>query len=83
MSIAAILLAVEMADDDRPLLEIARLYAKALGARLYLVHVMPAAPAFVGLPRTLEAAPAARAEAIEVGYAYDRQPGGGAGARGP
>ncbi len=72
MGVASILLAVEMADDDRPLLEVALLYAKAFGARLYLVHVMPAEPGFVGLPKALEAARPAGAEKIEVGYAYDR-----------
>jgi nucleotide-binding universal stress UspA family protein len=72
MTVAAILLAVEMADDDQPLLKVAELYAKALGARLYLVHVMPAEPAFVGRPKTIEAAPAADTEDVEVGYAYDR-----------
>jgi nucleotide-binding universal stress UspA family protein len=74
MSVAAILLAVEMADDDRRLLEVGERYAKAFGARLYLIHVVPAAPAFVGLPKTLEATRRpARAAAVEVGYAYDRR----------
>jgi nucleotide-binding universal stress UspA family protein len=72
MSVAAILLAVEMADDDRPLLEVAERYAKAFGARLYLVHVMPAEPAFVGLPKALEAACPGGSGRVEVGYAYDR-----------
>ena len=80
MSIGAILVAIELSEDDRPLLEVAQLYAKALGAKLYLVHVMPAAPDFVGLPKEGEAEPAG-GEAVgpgletgdvEVGYAYDR-----------
>jgi nucleotide-binding universal stress UspA family protein len=76
VSIRAILLAVEMSEDDRPLLEVAQLYAKALGARLYLVHVAPPEPDFVGLPKEGEAAPGGElvepAGEAEVGYAYDR-----------
>jgi nucleotide-binding universal stress UspA family protein len=79
MSVGSILLAVELSEDDRPLLEVAQLYAGALGAKLYLVHVMPPEPDFVGLPKEGEAAPAAgdRVEVagpfdVEVGYAYDR-----------
>ena len=60
MSTGAILLAVEMSEDDRPLLEVAKLYAKALGARLYLVHAVPPEPDFVGLPKEGEAEPARR-----------------------
>lgn len=73
MSVPAILLAVEMADDDRPLLAVAERYAQAFGARLYLVHVLPAEPAFVGLPKTLEAAQPLGAADVGVGYAYDRR----------
>jgi nucleotide-binding universal stress UspA family protein len=76
MSVGSILLAVELSDDNRPLLDVAKLYARALGAKLYLVHVMPPEPDFVGLPKEGEAAPAAGAavdsEGAEVGYAYDR-----------
>jgi nucleotide-binding universal stress UspA family protein len=74
MSVGAILLAVEMSEDDRPLLEVAKLYAKALGARLYLVHAVPPEPDFVGLPKEGEAEPAGgvATEGAEVGYAYDR-----------
>jgi nucleotide-binding universal stress UspA family protein len=72
MSVGAILVAVELAPDDRPLLEVAELYARALGAKLYLVHVMPPEPDFVGLPKEAEANPANPDEAIDVGYAYDR-----------
>jgi nucleotide-binding universal stress UspA family protein len=74
MSVGAILLAVEMSEDDRPLLEFAKLYAKALGARLYLVHAVPPEPDFVGLPKEGEAEPAGgvATEGAEVGYAYDR-----------
>jgi nucleotide-binding universal stress UspA family protein len=79
MSTGPILLAVEMSEDDRPLLEVAQLYAKALGAKLYLVHVMPPAPDFVGLPKEGEAEPAGGGLVeplepgdVEVGYAYDR-----------
>jgi nucleotide-binding universal stress UspA family protein len=73
MSVAAILLAVEMTAADGPLLEVAESYVKAFGARLYLVHVVSAAPAFVGLPKSLEAAHPVGAEGVEVGYAYDRR----------
>jgi nucleotide-binding universal stress UspA family protein len=74
MGVGAILLAVELAEDDRPLLDVAQLYAKALGARLYLVHAVPPEPDFVGLPKEGEADPAGglAAEGAEVGYAYDR-----------
>lgn len=74
MSTGAILLAVEMSEDDRPLLEVAKLYAKALGARLYLVHAVPPEPDFVGLPKEGEAEPpgGVATEGAEVGYAYDR-----------
>jgi nucleotide-binding universal stress UspA family protein len=74
MSVGAILLAVEMSEDDRPLLEVAKLYAQALGARLYLVHAVPPEPDFVGLPKEGEAEPAGgvATEGAEVGYAYDR-----------
>jgi len=76
MSVGSILLAVELSEDDRPLLEVAQLYARALGAKVYLVHVVPPEPDFVGLPKEGEAAPpggaAADPEGAEVGYAYDR-----------
>ena len=74
MGVGAILLAVEMTEDDRPLLEVAKLYTRALGARLYLVHAVPPEPDFVGLPKEGEADPAGgvAAEGAEVGYAYDR-----------
>jgi nucleotide-binding universal stress UspA family protein len=81
MSIGPILLAIEMNEDDRPLLEVAQLYAKALAAKLYLVHVMPPEPDFVGLPKEGEAEPAGggvveptlETANVEVGYAYDRE----------
>ena len=76
MGISAILLAVELTEEEPPLLDVAQLYATALGAKLYLVHVMPPEPDFVGLPKEGEAAPAGGAaadpEGTEVGYAYDR-----------
>ena len=72
MSVGAILLAVELSEDDRPLLDVAKLYAGALGAKLYLVHVVPPEPDFVGLPKEAEANPANPDTDVEVGYAYDR-----------
>ena len=73
MSVGAILLAVELVEDDRPLLEVAELQAKALGAKLYLVHVMPPEADFVGLPKEAEANPASPDDDAQVGYAYDRE----------
>ena len=58
MSIATILVAVELVAEDRALLEAAELHAKALGADLYLVHVVPPEADFVGLPKEAEANPA-------------------------
>jgi nucleotide-binding universal stress UspA family protein len=72
VSVGSILLAVELSEDDRPLLDVAKLYARALGARLYLVHVMPPEPDFVGLPKEAEAGPASPDAEVAVGYAYDR-----------
>jgi nucleotide-binding universal stress UspA family protein len=72
---APLLVALELSDADRPLLEVARRYGKALAAEVLLVHVTPEEAAFVGLPREGEAAPAdvAPPAAGGVGYAYDRQ----------
>jgi nucleotide-binding universal stress UspA family protein len=72
MSIAAILVAVELVAEDRALLEAAELHANALGADLYLVHVVPPEADFVGLPKEAEANPASPDDA-PVGYAYDRE----------
>jgi nucleotide-binding universal stress UspA family protein len=72
VSVGAILAAVELTDEDQPLLEAAELYTRALEAKLYLVHVMPPAPEFVGLPKEAEANPASPGEETPVGYAYDR-----------
>jgi nucleotide-binding universal stress UspA family protein len=72
VSVAAILAAVELSEDDRPLLEAAELFARALQASLYLVHVMPPAPDFVGLPKEAEANPANPDREVPIGYAYDR-----------
>ena len=72
MSGADILVAIELAPDDQPLLEVAGRYARALQAGLCLVHVMPPEPDFVGLPKEGEASPAASDDGVEVGYAYDR-----------
>lgn len=72
MTVAAILLAVELVENDQPLLEVAERQARALGAKLYLVHVMPPEPDFVGLPKQAEANPASPEDEVEVGYAYDR-----------
>jgi nucleotide-binding universal stress UspA family protein len=72
VSVAAILVAVELVEDDRALLEVAELQARALGAKLYLVHVMPPEADFVGLPKEAEANPASPDGEVEVGYAYDR-----------
>ncbi len=72
MSGGPILVAVELAAGDRPLLETAEIYARALAASLCLVHVMPPAPDFVGLPKEAEANPANPAGEAPVGYAYDR-----------
>jgi nucleotide-binding universal stress UspA family protein len=70
--VAAILAAIELVEDDRALLDVAALYARALQARLYLVHVMPPEPDFVGLPKEAEANPAGPDDDAPVGYAYDR-----------
>ena len=70
--VAAILVAVELVAEDQRLLETAELYARALQAQLYLVHVMPPEADFVGLPKEAEANPATADEGAEVGYAYDR-----------
>jgi nucleotide-binding universal stress UspA family protein len=72
VSTGALLVAVELAADDRPLLEVAEVYARALQAKLYLVHVMPPEADFVGLPKEAEANPANPDEAVDVGFAYDR-----------
>ena len=72
MSVAAILVAVELVEEDRALLEAADLQAKALGAELYLVHVVPPEADFVGRPKQAEANPASPDDDVEVGYAYDR-----------
>lgn len=68
----AILVAVELSADDRPLAEVAETYAKALGAKLYLVHVLPGEADFVGLPKAGEAKTGGT-EGVAVGYAYDRE----------
>jgi thiamine-phosphate pyrophosphorylase len=70
-----IVVALELSDADRPVLEVAQRFGKALGAEVHLVHVTPEEAAFVGLPREGEAAPAdlAPPAAGGVGYAYDRQ----------
>ena len=72
MSVAAILVAVELVEDDRAPLAAAELQARALGAKLYLVHVVPPEADFVGLPKEAEANPASPDDDVEVGYAYDR-----------
>jgi len=72
VSVAAILVAVELVEEDRALLEAAELQARALGAKLYLVHVVPPEADFVGLPKEAEANPASPDDDVEVGYAYDR-----------
>ena len=72
MSVAAILVAVELVEEDRAPLEAAELQARALGAKLYLVHVVPPEADFVGLPKEAEANPASPDDDVEVGYAYDR-----------
>jgi nucleotide-binding universal stress UspA family protein len=73
--IDAIVVALELSEADRPLLEVARRYGQAFAAEVQLVHVTAEEAAFVGLPKEGEAAPSA-AEPVasgEVGYAYDRQ----------
>ena len=72
MSIAAILVAVELVDEDRALLEAAQIQARAMDAKLYLVHVAPPEADFVGLPKEAEADPASPDDP-PVGYAYDRE----------
>jgi nucleotide-binding universal stress UspA family protein len=72
VSVAAILVAVELVEEDRAPLEAAELQARALGAKLYLVHVVPPEADFVGLPKEAEANPASPDDDVEVGYAYDR-----------
>jgi nucleotide-binding universal stress UspA family protein len=69
-----IVVALDLSLSDPPLLEAAKAQARAFSAELYLVHVVAAAPDFVGLPRQAEAAQATPAtEEVGVGYAYDRQ----------
>ena len=65
-----ILVALESSKADLALLEMARAYARAFSARLYLVHVAPPEPDFVGLPKA--EMPPDPGDA-EVGYAYDRK----------
>ncbi|HEX6142001.1 MAG TPA: universal stress protein [Geminicoccaceae bacterium] len=66
-----ILVALELADADRHLIEIATAHARALSAKLYLIHVVAVADQeFVGMPKDMAAGTSA--DDPEVGYAYDR-----------
>lgn len=67
-----ILLALELTDADAPLLAAGRTYARAFGAHLYVVHVVPPEPDFVGLPREGEGGRPPEPGEPRVGYAYDR-----------
>jgi hypothetical protein len=60
-------IALVMADGNRPLLELVRIYATALEAKLHLAHIMPAALAFLGPHRALDPAVrrAARPETVD------------------
>ena len=72
MTVGAVLPQSSLVEDDRALLEVAELYAGALQARLYLVHVMPPAPTSSACrrrPRPARPVPTPRSA---VGYAYDR-----------
>lgn len=68
----SIILALELSAGDPPLLAAGRTYARAFGAHLYLVHVVPPEPDFVGLPKEGEAEAPPPADQPRVGYAYDR-----------
>lgn len=67
-----ILVALELSPQDRPLLDLARHWAQALGAEVVLLHVIPPESDFVGLPRQGEAVRPPAPGEPEVGYAYDR-----------
>jgi len=72
MPVARIVAALEIEDTDQALLEVARTYAGAFGAEVYVLHVVPEDPAFVGWPKAGEAAAGSGGD-VEIGYAYDRR----------
>jgi nucleotide-binding universal stress UspA family protein len=66
-----ILVALEMSERDRSLIDTATTYARALQTGICLIHVVPVAgEEFVGMPKEVE--PEVPGDEAEVGYAYDR-----------
>jgi nucleotide-binding universal stress UspA family protein len=65
-------IAPTIADHDRPLLELLRLYAEALEAKLRLAHIIPAALPFLGRTKAVEAASPGIAGGVKVGGSCER-----------
>ena len=65
-------IASTMPDHDRPLVELVRLYTKALEVKLRLAHIMPAALPFVDPTEAVEAASPGGAGDFKVGDASEK-----------
>lgn len=71
MPLDTILLATDLTHGADDLVRVAADYAGAFSAKVFVVHVSPPHPGFVGYPKP--ATPGAGGEDIPVGWEYDRK----------